>query len=190
MKQFMFALWAVAFCMTAQGASPQVEIKTNRGAIVIELYPDKAPATVENFLGYVKAGFYVGTIFHRVIPGFMIQGGGHTQTYERKQTNKPVKNEANNGLKNKTGMVAMARTRDPDSATSQFFINVADNAFLDFRAPTTRGYGYTVFGKVVKGMDVVNRIATSPTGTGGPFPKDVPVAMVIIEGAKILGASE
>jgi peptidyl-prolyl cis-trans isomerase A (cyclophilin A)/peptidyl-prolyl cis-trans isomerase B (cyclophilin B) len=190
MKQFVFALCAVAFCIAAHAASPQVEIKTNRGSIVVELYPDKAPATVENFLGYVKSGFYAGTIFHRVIPGFMIQGGGHTQTYERKKTGEPVKNEANNGLKNTTGMVAMARTRDPDSATSQFFINVADNAFLDYRAPTTRGYGYTVFGKVIKGMDVVNRIATSPTGTGGPFPKDVPINMVIIEQAELLGESE
>jgi len=187
MKHFLFALLAIAFCTAAHAANPQVELKTNRGTIVIELYPDKAPATVENFLHYVKSGFYDGTIFHRVIPGFMIQGGGFTTTYEKKSTEKPIKNEADNGLKNEIGTVAMARTPDPHSATSQFFINVADNAFLDFRSPTMRGYGYAVFGKVIKGMDVVNQIATSPTGNGGPFPKDAPVNMVTIEHATLTG---
>ena len=190
MKQLFFALCAILFCINVQAANPQVQINTNKGAITIELYPDKAPATVENFLRYVKAGFYDGTIFHRVIPGFMIQGGGHLQTYERKQVEKPVRNEADNGLKNTTGTVAMARTGDPHSATSQFFINLADNAFLDFRSPTTRGYGYTVFGKVITGMDVVNKIATVPTGSGGPFPKDAPVAMVIIGNTKLVGESK
>jgi len=187
MRHLLLALWAIVFCSTAYAANPQVELKTNKGAIVIELYPDKAPATVENFLRYVKAGFYDGTIFHRVIPGFMIQGGGYTPTYERKETDKPVKNEADNGLKNGTGTVAMARTNDPHSATSQFFINVADNGFLDFSSPTTRGYGYTVFGKVVKGMEVVNQIATAPTGSAGPFGKDVPVSTVMIEHATLAG---
>jgi peptidyl-prolyl cis-trans isomerase A (cyclophilin A)/peptidyl-prolyl cis-trans isomerase B (cyclophilin B) len=187
MKHFLFAVLAIAICSAAHAANPQVELKTNRGTIVIELYPAKAPATVENFLQYVKSGFYDGTIFHRVIPGFMIQGGGFTTAYEKKSTEKPVKNEADNGLKNEIGTVAMARTPDPHSATSQFFINVADNAFLDFRSPTTRGYGYAVFGKVIKGMDVVNQIATSPTGNGGPFPKDAPVNMVTIEHATLIG---
>ena len=187
MKHFLFVVLAIAFGSIAHAANPQVELKTNRGPIVIELYPDKAPATVENFLHYVKSGFYDGTIFHRVIPGFMIQGGGFTADFNRKQTDKPVKNEADNGLKNEIGTVAMARTSDPHSATSQFFINVADNEFLDFRSPTMRGYGYTVFGKVLKGMDVVNQIATSPTGNGGPFPKDVPVNTVMIEHATLMG---
>lgn len=187
MKHFLLAVLAIAICSAAHAANPQVELKTNRGTIVIELYPDKAPATVENFLHYVKSGFYDGTIFHRVIPGFMIQGGGFTTAYEKKSTEKPVKNEADNGLKNEIGTVAMARTPDPHSATSQFFINVADNAFLDFRSPTMRGYGYAVFGKVIKGMDVVNQIATSPTGNGGPFPKDAPVNMVTIEHATLIG---
>ena len=187
MRHFLFAVLAIAFCSIAHAANPQVEMKTNRGTIVIELYPDKAPATVENFLRYVKSGFYDGTIFHRVIPGFMIQGGGYTADFNKKDTDKPVKNEAENGLKNEAGTVAMARTGDPHSATSQFFINVADNDFLDFRSPTMRGYGYTVFGKVIKGMDVVDQIATSPTGNGGPFPKDVPVNTVTIEHAKLIG---
>ncbi|UCH49040.1 MAG: peptidyl-prolyl cis-trans isomerase [Betaproteobacteria bacterium] len=184
MKQLLLGLWAIAFCVTAQAANPQVELQTNKGIIVIELYPDKAPATVENFLRYVKAGYYNGTIFHRVIPGFMIQGGGYTQAYQKKQTNEPVRNEADNGLENNIGTVAMARTSDPHSATSQFFINVADNAFLNYRAPTTRGYGYTVFGKVVKGMSAVNGIANAPTTAAGPFRKDVPVDMVTITQAK------
>ena len=185
MRLLYSLLCAIVFCSAAHAANPQVELKTNKGPIVIELYPDKAPATVENFLRYVNAGFYDGTIFHRVIPGFMIQGGGYTPGYDRKQTDKPVKNEADNGLKNTTGTVAMARTNDPHSATSQFFINVADNAFLDFTSPTMRGYGYTVFGKVVKGMDVVNQIATAPTAGAGPFRKDVPVNMVVIEKATL-----
>ena len=190
MKQFFFALCAIAFCVNALAANPQVLLQTNKGAITIELYPDKAPATVANFLQYVKSGFYEGTIFHRVIPGFMIQGGGFSKTYERKQTSEPVKNEADNGLKNRIGTVAMARTRDPHSATSQFFINVEDNEFLDFTSPTARGYGYTVFGKVTKGMNVVEQIAATPTSRGGPFPTDVPVDMVIIEHAGVLGEVE
>jgi peptidyl-prolyl cis-trans isomerase A (cyclophilin A)/peptidyl-prolyl cis-trans isomerase B (cyclophilin B) len=186
MRQLLLGLWAIAFCVTAQAANPQVELQTNKGTIVIELYPDKAPATVENFLRYVNAGYYNGTIFHRVIPGFMIQGGGYNKAYDKKQTDKPVRNEADNGLKNEIGTVAMARTNDPHSATSQFFINVANNGFLDYRSPTTRGYGYTVFGKVIKGMGVVNEIANAPTSAAGPFRKDVPVDMVTIQQAKIV----
>lgn len=190
MKQLFIALSAMMFCVTAHAANPQVELKTNKGIIVIELYPEKAPETVQNFLGYVNDEFYDGTIFHRVIGGFMIQGGGFSQSYEQKKTSDPIPNEADNGLKNEIGTIAMARTNHPHSATSQFFINVADNAFLDFRSPTSRGYGYAVFGRVVKGMDVVNKIATAPTGNGGPFAKDVPLDAVIIEQATLIGESE
>jgi cyclophilin family peptidyl-prolyl cis-trans isomerase len=190
MRQLLFSLCTLIFCISAHAANPAVEFATNQGSIVIELYPDKAPKTVKNFLDYVNAGYYNGTIFHRVIAGFMIQGGGFTQTFEQKKTNDPIENEANNGLNNKIGTVAMARTGDPHSATAQFFINVADNAFLDFRSPSPRGYGYAVFGKVTKGMDLVQRIAVAPTGPGGPFGKDVPVDMVVIEQSKILGGSK
>lgn len=169
-------------------ANPTVEIRTNLGAIQLELYPDKAPKTVENFLNYVKDGYYSGTIFHRVIPDFMIQGGGFDQNLAQKPTRQPIENEAANGLKNNIGTIAMARTSDPHSASSQFFINVANNNFLDYTAPTLRGYGYTVFGKVTAGMEVVNRIAETPTGAKGPFASDVPKDMVIIEHIKRLAA--
>ncbi len=187
MKQFLFAMCTFLVCIGAHAANPSVEFTTNQGKIVIELYADKAPMTVANFLKYANDGFYNGTIFHRVIAGFMVQGGGFTQAYERKETRDPVENEAGNGLKNDIGTVAMARTREPHSATSQFFINVADNDFLNFRSPTVSGYGYTVFGKVTGGMDLVDRIAMAPTGRGGRFNKDVPVNMVIIEKTKLLG---
>ncbi len=190
MKRFFLALCTLLVFISAHAANPAVEITTNQGTIVIELYANKAPNTVNNFLGYVNAGFYNGTIFHRVIAGFMIQGGGYTQAYEKKKTNDPIENEASNGLRNEIGTVAMARTGDPHSATAQFFINVADNASLNFRSPTARGYGYTVFGKVTQGMALVQRIATAPTGRGGPFGKDVPIDMVIIEQTKILGKSK
>jgi len=172
----------------AFAANPQVEVKTNLGSITVELYPEKAPKTVENFLQYARDGFYKGTIFHRVIPGFMIQGGGFNQAFEQKPTRSPVENEAGNGLKNEIGTIAMARTNNPHSATAQFFINVADNRFLNHTAPTVRGYGYTVFGKVTKGMDIVGRIAATPTGTGGPFPQDVPQQTVVIEDIVVLEA--
>ena len=173
---------------SANAANLQVEIKTNSGNIILELYPDKAPKTVENFLGYVKDGHYKGTVFHRVIPGFMIQGGGFDKTLKQKPTRQPIENEAANGLKNEIGTVAMARTSDPHSATAQFFINVADNTFLNYTAPTQRGYGYTVFGKVIQGMEVVNKIAATSTGPGGPFPSDVPKEAVIIEEIKLITA--
>ncbi|WP_231880987.1 peptidylprolyl isomerase [Halothiobacillus diazotrophicus] len=163
-----------------------VEITTNLGQIVLALDPVKAPKTVENFLHYVKSGFYAGTIFHRVIPGFMIQGGGFTPNFRQKPTDAPVINEASNGLHNLRGTIAMARTSDPNSATSQFFINVADNRFLDYTAPTMRGAGYAVFGHVTRGMGVVDKIAHTPTGSGGPFPQDVPRQTVVIESIKIL----
>ncbi|MBA4142835.1 MAG: peptidyl-prolyl cis-trans isomerase [Nitrosospira sp.] len=172
--------------MASYAANPQIEIRTNFGNVVVELYPDKAPKTVDNFLRYVKDGYYTGTVFHRVIPGFMIQGGGFDQSLKQKPTRQPVQNEAANGLRNETGTVAMARTPDPHSATAQFFINAADNVFLNHTAPTAQGYGYTVFGKVVSGMDVVNRIAGTPTGPSGPFSSDVPKRAVIIEEVTVI----
>lgn len=188
MKKFVGLAFALLLSTGAFAANPQVEIKTNLGAIVVELDPGKAPKTVENFLGYVKAGFYKDTIFHRVIPGFMAQGGGYTRTFEQKSTRPPVEIESANGLKNNKGTVAMARTRNPSSATAQFFINVADNNFLNYSSPTMQGYGYTVFGKVLKGMDVVNKIVEVPTGRGGPFPQDVPQQEVVIEDVRLLEA--
>jgi cyclophilin family peptidyl-prolyl cis-trans isomerase len=168
-------------------ANPVVEMKTSAGAVRIVLYADKAPKTVANFLQYVKDGFYDGLVFHRVIKGFMIQGGGHyPDLREKKADRPPIENEAGNGLKNDAGTVAMARTSNPHSATAQFFINMADNAFLNFRDATPAGYGYAVFGKVTQGMDVVVRIADTPTGPGGPFPKDVPRQPVVIESITLL----
>lgn len=168
--------------MTATAhAQTLVDIETNRGAIRIALADDKAPETVANFLRYVDEGFYDGTIFHRVIAGFMIQGGGFTADYEQKSTASPVKNEADNGLKNMRGTIAMARTSDPHSATAQFFINHRDNSNLDHRAPTMHGWGYAVFGEVVDGMNVVDAIAALKTGPGGRFRSDVPQDMVVIE---------
>ncbi|MGH8717737.1 MAG: peptidylprolyl isomerase [Burkholderiales bacterium] len=179
-------IFVLSFLISAAGLAAQVEIKTNLGAIVVELYPDKAPKTVENFLKYANDGFYKGTIFHRVIPGFMIQGGGFTGDFKQKPTRPPIPNEADNGLRNETGTIAMARTSDPQSATAQFFINVADNRFLNFTAANPRGYGYAVFGRVVKGMDVVTKIAERKTAAAGPFASDVPVSAVVIEDTKEL----
>ncbi len=144
--------------------NPQVLFETNLGTFIMELYPDKAPNTVKNFLMYVNDGFYDGTIFHRVIPNFMVQGGGFTADMKKKPTRDPISNEADNGLRNTVGTVAMARTSDPHSATAQFFINVAKNSFLDYREKTNRAWGYAVFGRVIKGMKTVNKIRTSPTG--------------------------
>ena len=183
-------LAALLFCGTASAADPQVEIKTSMGTITLELYPGKAPKSVENFLQYVKEGHYKGTIFHRIIANFMIQGGGFTADFAQKKTNAAIQNEANNGLKNDVGTIAMARTSDPHSATAQFFINHKNNDFLNHTAPTPQGWGYTVFGKVVKGMDVVNKIAAIETGPAGPFPSDVPRKAVVIEDAKVLPAGK
>ena len=166
---------------SADDQHPRVRMVTSLGDIVLELNREKAPKSVENFLSYVQENYYDATIFHRVIDGFMIQGGGFTQDFQKKQTHSPIENEANNGLKNLNGTVAMARTNDPHSATAQFFINVADNGFLDHRSPSPRGWGYAVFGKVVEGMDVVDKIRHSRTGSGGPFPKDVPQTTIMIE---------
>lgn len=168
---------------TSQTAT--VQMHTSKGQITLELYPDKAPRTVENFVTYTREGFYDGTIFHRVIPGFVIQGGGFIPDMTEKPTHEPIRNEANNGLKNEPGTIAMARTQDPHSATSQFFINVKDNAPLNFSSQTPSGWGYTVFGKVTEGMDVVNAIVNVPTGNHGPH-QDVPVEPVIIEKAVIV----
>lgn len=189
MKLFRFAVLTLALCLGITLAlpdagnaapAPKVKITTSLGDIVVELYPDKAPKTVSNFLYYVKSGFYNGTIFHRVINGFMIQGGGLTADMKEKPNKrKPIENEASNGLKNKAYTIAMARTNDPHSATSQFFINVADNAFLDYRSSTTAGYGYAVFGKVIKGQDVVDRIRQVSTGNVGMY-QDVPNTPVVI----------
>ena len=169
-------------------ATPQVEIKTSAGLIVAELYPDKAPRTVENFLRYVSEGFYSGTLFHRVIPGFMIQGGGYAADFTEKPTRPPIPHAPPNGLSNEPGALAMARTPDPHSAAAQFFINTAHNRFLDHASPTPQGYGYAVFGRVVEGMETVRRIARTPTGRGGPFPADVPRQPVLIESVRILAA--
>jgi peptidyl-prolyl cis-trans isomerase A (cyclophilin A)/peptidyl-prolyl cis-trans isomerase B (cyclophilin B) len=176
----------------ALAADPQVDLRTSAGTIRLELYPAKAPKTVENFLQYVRDGHYNGTTFHRVIDGFMVQGGGFDGSFKQKPVRKPIANEAkaavNAGLKNDIGTVAMARTSDPDSATAQFFINVNDNAFLNWGDPKGDGVGYTVFGKVVSGMDVVTKIAKTPTGSGGPFQRDVPKPAVVIEQASIVSA--
>ena len=164
---------------------PVVELDTNMGAIVIELNEEKAPKTVENFLNYVKSGHYDGTIFHRIIDGFMIQGGGMDAEMNEKATNAPVENEADNGLKNDAGTIAMARTQDPHSATSQFFVNVKDNDFLNHSGKNMQGWGYTVFGKVTSGMDVIEKMKGVPTGRFGMH-ADVPTEPVIIKSATII----
>jgi peptidyl-prolyl cis-trans isomerase B (cyclophilin B) len=165
----------------AQAANPKVKMETSKGTIIIELYPDKAPKSVANFLGYVNAGHYDGTIFHRVIKDFMNQGGGFDTDYKKLDAKDPIPNEAFNGLKNLKFTVAMARTNAPHSATNQFFINTADNAFLDHTEKSMRGWGYTVFGKVVEGENIVGAISRVPTGPGGPFAKDAPRTPIIIK---------
>jgi len=164
---------------TTKAANPQVLIETTDGTIILELYPNKAPKTVKNFLAYVNEGFYDDTIFHRVIPNFMVQGGGFTEDFQKKITHAPIANEADNGLRNRIGTVAMARTNDPASATAQFFINVAQNTFLDFREKTPRGWGYAVFGRVISGMKTVNEIRNVKTGFKNGM-KDVPLKTVKI----------
>jgi peptidyl-prolyl cis-trans isomerase B (cyclophilin B) len=158
----------------------QIRMQTSLGAIFLELHPDKAPKTVANFLAYMRAGHYDGTLFHRVIDGFMIQGGGFGKGMAQKTTRAPIENEAKNGLRNERGTIAMARTSDPHSATAQFFINVTDNDFLNFSAETPSGWGYCVFGKVVDGMTVIDRIKGVPTGSKAGH-KDVPLTDIVIE---------
>ena len=188
--QILIFLLLIALCLPVHATETRVEMKTNLGSIVLELYPEKAPKTVENFLQYVEDGFYKNTVFHRVIAGFMIQGGGFDTALKQKPARSPIQNEADNGLKNEPGTIAMARTSDPHSASAQFFINVANNAFLNYKAPTQNGYGYAVFGRVVSGMDVVNKIAALPTGSGGPFGSDVPKNSIVIEDVIKLPALE
>ena len=170
------ALASPVFADTA----PQVKFDTSLGSFVVEVYPDKAPKTVENFLLYVKTKQYDGTIFHRVIPNFMVQGGGYNAKYEEKIARPPIPLEAQNGLKNETGTIAMARTSEPNSARAQFFVNVKDNASLNAKGAAD---GYTVFGRVISGMETINKIRDVPTGSGGPFPTDAPQTPVLINSA-------
>ncbi len=180
----LFVVSAAAVVPNALAADPQVDLRTSAGTIRLELYPAKAPKTVENFLKYARDGHYNGTIFHRVIPGFMVQGGGMTPNMAQKPTRAPIPIESKNGLKNEVGTLAMARTSDPNSASAQFFINVKDNSFLDY--PGSDGHGYTVFGKVVNGMDVVNKIVGVPTGNQGMH-QNVPLKPIVIESATVVG---
>jgi len=179
------------FTGSAWAQNPRVEVKTSAGRFVVELDSKNAPKTVANFLQYAKDGFYNGTIFHRVIDGFMIQGGGFDRQMQQKPTRAPIENEAERALKgdlrNRVGTIAMARTSNPNSATAQFFVNVKDNAFLDFRDPSPQGIGYAAFGRVVEGMEVVQRIAKVPTGNVGPF-QNVPSTPVVIESVSVLPA--
>lgn len=184
MRQLYALLMLAMLSTSALAANPQVVVDTNRGSFIIELYPEKAPKTVANFMQYVNSGFYKGTIFHRVINRFMIQGGGFTPDMAEKDTNAPIINEAGNGLKNEIGTIAMARTSDPNSATSQFFINLENNQFLNYQSPDPELIGYCVFGRVLKGMDVVREIGASRTGNLGPY-SDVPKETVLINDIKI-----
>jgi cyclophilin family peptidyl-prolyl cis-trans isomerase len=189
-KKFILILSVVAAILfSAEGektmtANPVVALKTSEGVIKIELYPNKAPVTVENFLAYANEGFYNGTIFHRVIPNFMIQGGGFETGLAQKETKDQIVNEAGNGLSNARGTVAMARTNVVDSATAQFFINVADNTFLDHADDTPRGFGYCVFGKVIEGLDVADKIVNVPRGNFG-YHQDVPKEDIVIISATV-----
>jgi len=187
----LFMLSAAAATPGALAAEPQIDLTTTVGTIRLELYPAKAPKTVANFLQYVRDGHYNGTIFHRVIDGFMIQGGGFEPDFRQKPTRDPIANEAEQGvkagLKNEVGSIAMARTSNPHSATAQFFINVGTNAFLNWGDPRSDGSGYAVFGKVISGQDVVTKIARAPTGPAGPFRSDVPREKVIIESITVVG---
>ena len=169
----------------AVAANPKVEMETSKGKMVIELFPDKAPETVKNFLNYVETKYYDGTIFHRVIPKFMIQGGGFTSDMKQKSAGAPIKNEADNGLKNDRGTIAMARTGDPHSATAQFFINSVNNDFLNHKSKTQQGWGYVVFGKVIAGVDVIDAISAVKTVTRGRF-RDVPAETIEIISARVL----
>jgi len=199
-KSILIVLFSLFFFCSqnsfANEASPKVRMSTTFGDIVLELNSARAPQSVENFLNYVNSGFYDGTIFHRVISNFMVQGGGFgkeldsRRQFVKKETQAPIKNEANNGLQNVRGTVAMARTSDPHSATGQFFINVVDNHFLDHRSQTMRGWGYAVFGKVVEGMDVVDKIRKVKTGRGGQFSKDVPTETVEIIKVSVIATAQ
>ena len=179
---YLVLVQSVAIGISSE-SSPRIVMETSKGNILIELYPDKAPLTVKNFMAYVDSGYYDGTIFHRVIPSFMIQGGGFTSDMNRKPTKAPVRNEADNGMKNNRGTIAMARTQDPHSATAQFFINTVDNDFLNHRSKSGQAWGYAVFGKVIQGMDVVDAISSMKTENAGMM-RDIPVESVLIIKAK------
>ena len=181
MKRTLIVLMSVMLVASAAmaGENPKVALETSKGKIVLELSADKAPQTVKNFLAYVDAGFYNGTVFHRVIPGFMIQGGGFTPDMKKKPTRPPIRNEADNGLRNERGTIAMARTPDPNSATAQFFINSVNNDFLNHRGKSPQGWGYAVFGRVAQGLPVVDAISGVKTGTRGRF-RDVPNDPIVI----------
>ena len=184
----VFGMVGSAAAQSGGGAAPnhpRVALETSQGRIVIELYRDKAPKTVDNFLQYVKSGHYDGTIFHRVIDGFMVQGGGFTAEMSQKPTKAPIQNEADNGLLNERGTLAMARTQDPNSASAQFFINLTDNEFLNHKGKSVQGWGYAVFGKVVEGMEVVDKIAKVPTGNKGGH-QNVPTQPVVVTKARAL----
>ena len=185
LRLILTSLAAITLSLNAYAQNPQVEMRTSMGVIVLELQPDNAPNTVQNFLQYAKDGFYNGTIFHRVIGDFMIQGGGFTPDMQQKKMRDAIKHEGGNGLKNQVGTVAMARTADPHSATSQFFINVVDNQMLDFRGPGPQEIGYTVFGRVVKGLAVVNKLRGVQTTAKGSH-QNVPVQAVMIERVTLL----
>jgi peptidyl-prolyl cis-trans isomerase A (cyclophilin A) len=187
MKRHLLAFATLAsLALPAFAANPMIEMKTSEGDIVVEVFADKAPKTAENFVQYVKDGFYDGTVFHRVIDGFMIQGGGFDAKMNQKATRTPIENEAKNGLKNERGTLAMARTADPHSASAQFFINLVPNGPLD--SPSRDGWGYAVFAKVVKGMDVVDKIAKVPTANLG-YHQNVPVEPVVVESARVVGTA-
>jgi cyclophilin family peptidyl-prolyl cis-trans isomerase len=183
MKKLLVLLSLVALSCTAQGKPVNVTMETSLGTIKLELDADKAPLTVANFVSYAKAGHYDGLVFHRVIKGFMLQGGGYDEKMKQRDTRAPVRNEAKNGLKNARGTIAMARTSDPHSASSQFFINHKDNDFLDY--PGQDGWGYCVFGKVTEGMDVVDKIGAAPTGSLPPFGRDVPLTTIVIKSVTV-----
>jgi len=187
LSAFIVLSLASTFCLAE---SPLVRLSTSHGDMVLELEKDKAPATVENFLQYVEDGFYNGTIFHRVIEGFMIQGGGFDATYQRKETRPSIRNEANNGMRNQRYTISMARTNAPHSATAQFFINSEDNGNLDHSAPPARGWGYAVFGRVVEGQEIVDKISQMPTGPGGPFSRDAPREPIVIKEAELMVPDE
>ena len=187
MNKLLVLLSACCLAFSAHAANPQVELKTSQGVIVLELDAQKAPKTTENFLQYVKDGHYNGTAFHRVIDGFMIQGGGFTADMRQKPTRAPIQNEAKNGLRNVAGSIAMARTGDPHSASAQFFINLANNAALDY--PSRDGWGYAVFGKVVQGLDVVQKIGKVATGNAAGH-QNVPTTPIVIESAQLLEAKK
>ena len=182
---FLFSTLSFATENKMSDTQTKVKMTTSQGAFVIQVDHVKAPVSAANFVEYVKSGFYNGTIFHRVIPGFMAQGGGFDSSFAQKDTKTPIKNEADNGLKNKRGTLAMARTNDPNSATAQFFINYKDNGFLDHTSPTPSGWGYAVFGEVIEGMDVVDEMAKQPTGNRGMH-QDVPKTDIVIEKAEII----